>query len=174
MSVFLTSRLSLAYTITIRAPPDRLLYHPWTQPNITYHMSIILLIRPKCIFKQFLFGGERDYQTTFRKSLPSFGLYASVYRCPSMIEPRGGNVLFMVVIFFSFPPICSAENRKWKNLSNGIEQTINCICFWRAAGLPTVLTVLWDTCPAYICFLPRLGFHVVDFSNMTAKCTKTI
>lgn len=67
------------------------------------------------IFKQFLFGRYRDYQTTFRKSLLSFGLYACVYRCPSITEQRGENVLFMVVIFFPFLPFIQLRTGNEKN-----------------------------------------------------------
>lgn len=143
MSVFLAIGLFLGYTITCKAPSGRLICHPQTQPNITYHMSIFLLICPKYISKQFLFGSWSDYQTTFRKYLLSSGLYACVYRCSFIIEHRGENVLFMGVIFFSFPPIYSAGKRKWKNMSNGVEYTINYIYFWQAADLCTAFTVEW-------------------------------
>lgn len=54
--VFLTISLFLGYTITSKAPSVKLIHHLQTQANITYHMSIFLLLCPKCIFKQFLFG----------------------------------------------------------------------------------------------------------------------
>ena len=59
-------------------------------------------------------------------------------------------------------------------MSNGVEHTINYIYFWQAADLCTVFAVVWDELNCFRLVLLRLGSHVVYFSKMTAKYTKTI
>lgn len=59
-------------------------------------------------------------------------------------------------------------------MSNGVEHTINYLYFWQAADLWTVFAGVWDKLNCFRLFLLRLGFHIVYFSKVTAKYTKTI
>lgn len=159
MSVFLTISLFLGYTIT-----SKLLQ---AGPYIIYELSQIshTICQYFCLDVLNVFSNNfyLEAKVTLRQHFENISF--PLGSMPVFID--GGN-------FFSFLPIYSSGKRKWKNMSHGVEHTMNYIYFWRATDLCTVLRVEQETLTTSVWFLLRQEFHVAYFSKLTAKGTKTI